>query len=168
MSLSLCLFASLSGRPRRFLAIIKAQTIIVCSTCGRRTWVPHYNLYSSNLSPHWGPKGPNGVQSSLYAHLSVSLSGRPCHFLVIICMASNCVQHMRPQAMGSNPLSGSIICMSFRPSLRLVIHRPFVVFYLYWFLVWRSSAVMHLYVCLSICLSFSLSLCLVVRVAFWR
>ena len=44
--------------------------------------------------------------------LSVSLSGRPCCFLLIIFVAHNCVQRMRPKAMGSNPLSGSIICPS--------------------------------------------------------
>ena len=35
---------------------------------------------------------------------------------------------MRPKATGSNPLSGSIICLSVRPSIRLVVRRTFVIF----------------------------------------
>ena len=42
-------------------------------------------------------------------------------------VARNCAQRMRPQTMGSNTLSGSIIIMSFRP----VSCRPFAIFYLY-------------------------------------
>ena len=48
--------------------------------------------------------------------ISVSLSGCPHHFLVIICTARNCAQRMWPNATGSNTLGGSIICPSVRPS----------------------------------------------------
>ena len=37
--------------------------------------------------------------------ISVSLSGRLCRFLGIICVACNCAQCMQPQAIGSNTLS---------------------------------------------------------------
>ena len=40
------------------------------------------------------------------------MSGNPRHFLVNICTDRNCAQHMWPQAEWSNPLSGSIICVS--------------------------------------------------------
>ena len=80
------------------------------------------NIYSGTLSPHWGPKDPSGVQSSLYVRLylcvSSSLSGHPRCFLEIIHAAHNCAQSMWSQAMGSNTLSGSIICPSVRPSVR--------------------------------------------------
>ena len=77
------------------------------------------------LSPHWGPKDPSGVQSSLYVCqslcayfcLSVSMYGCPRRILAIIRANRNCVQHMQPQATGSNPLSGSIICPSVCPSV---------------------------------------------------
>ena len=38
------------------------------------------------------------------------------------------MQGMWPQAMGSNPLSGSIIYLSVCPSVRLVVRGPFAVF----------------------------------------
>ena len=72
------------------------------------------------LSPHWGPEEPSGVQSSLYVcpsvSLSVSLSGRPRQFLAIIKVppviaCSACSR--RP--LGKNTLSCSIICPSVRP-----------------------------------------------------
>ena len=43
-------------------------------------------------------------------------------------MARNCAHRMRPQATGSNPLNGSIICPYIRPSGR---PRPFNFLYLY-------------------------------------
>ena len=72
--------------------------------------------------------------------LSVSLSGRPCRFLAIICADRNFAQGMQPQATGSNPLSGSIIFPSVRqsvcpvfcpvvcPFVRLVVRGPFAIF----------------------------------------
>ena len=48
--------------------------------------------------------------------LSISLSGCQRHFLMIICAARNCVQCMQPQATGLDPLIGSIIFPSVRPS----------------------------------------------------
>ena len=86
-----------------------------------------FNLYTfpvlgsslaMHLSPHWGLSDPSGVQSSLSFCLLVSLSGRTRLFLAIIHAAHNCAQRMWPQATGSNPLSGSIICPSVRPSVR--------------------------------------------------
>ena len=58
----------------------------------------------------------SGFQLSLYVLLSISLSGCPRRFLENISMARHCAQRMQPQAMGSNTLSGSIICISVRPS----------------------------------------------------
>ena len=58
--------------------------------------------------PQWGPV--ELICMCLY--LSVSLYGHPRQFLAIICAARNFMQSMRPQATGSNPLSGSIICLS--------------------------------------------------------
>ena len=63
--------------------------------------VKHYNAF---IFPIMVPKDPSGVHSSLYAHLSVALSGCPCRFLAIICAACNHAQCMRPQAKGSKPL----------------------------------------------------------------
>ena len=48
--------------------------------------------------------------------ISISSPGHLHHFLVIICVARNCVQCMRPQTTGWNPLSGIIICPSVCPS----------------------------------------------------
>ena len=50
------------------------------------------------------------------AYMSVSLSGCSRRFLAIIRAARNFAQRMWPQATGSNPLSGSIICPSVRSS----------------------------------------------------
>ena len=57
----------------------------------------------------------------MYVRFYASLSSFPCRLLVIICVDRNCVQHMRLQAMGSNSLSGSIICLSICPSVRLFV-----------------------------------------------
>ena len=61
-------------------------------------------------------------------HLSVSLSGRLHHFLVIICADRKFAQRMRPQDMGSNPLSGSIICPPVRSSAHPFVHQIFANF----------------------------------------
>ena len=103
--------------------------LIAHSSCSCKPRVLYYNLYSTTLSPHWGPRDPRGVQSILYVFASVylsvllfvSLSGHPCRFLAIICAACNCIQRMRPQATGSNLLSGSMICPSVRLSSGLLI-----------------------------------------------
>ena len=60
--------------------------------------------------------------------LSVSLSGQPCHFLEIICVACNFAQCIQPQATGSNIPSGSIICPYVHLSIRLVAHGPCAIF----------------------------------------
>ena len=64
--------------------------------------------------------------------------------------ACNCAHRMRPQAMGSNPLSGSIICPSVRPSVRQYI-RPYVCPSVWKF--FRPSICMSVwpYICLLIC-----------------
>ena len=93
-----------------------------------------------HLSPHWGPKEPSGVLSSLYVYLSGSLPGRPCHFLVIICTARNCVQRMQPQSTVLNPLSGSIIF----PFVRLFIRGNFVVIVFLLISSVGSSVAIHL------------------------
>ena len=89
--------------------------------------------------------------------------------------ARNCAQRMRPQATGSNPLSGSIICPSVRSSAGLL-----QFLYLYSCPAWESSVVMHLspdwgpkdpsgvQSSLYFRVSVYLSLCPVFRVAFWR
>ena len=69
-----------------------------------------------HLSPLWGPEDPSGFQSILYfcvyfcfsVWLSAPIFGDQS-------AARNCAQCMRPQAMGSNPLSGSIIYLSVLP-----------------------------------------------------
>ena len=101
-------------------------------------------------------------------------------------MARNCVQHMRSQATDSNPLSGSIICLSFRPYVHLSIcpsvHlsirpsvyqsiRPSIHPYIHTsvHLSVRPSVhlsirpFVHLYIYTSVCLSVCPSICLVVR-----
>ena len=61
----------------------------------------------------------------MFVCLYISLSGCPHRFLVIICATHNCEQRMRPQATGSNPLSG--IIMSFLVCMRICQSvRPFV------------------------------------------
>ena len=88
----------------------------------------------------------NGVQSRLYVRLSVYLSLRlsvSLYLCTVACVtfwrsnraARNCVQRMRPQATGSNPLSVSIICPSVRP-----VARETFAFYLFIFL---SSVGVH-------------------------
>ena len=126
-----------------------------------------------------------GVQRTLIgssrAYMSVSLflflSSRPHHFLVIICAANNCAQHMLPQATGSNPLRGSIICLSIRLSIPLQAFCDFCIYInfqcggpvlqcIYPHIgVWRTpvgSSWAYISVCVSqsICPSLRLSLCL--------
>ena len=77
------------------------------------------DLSMMNLSLHWGPKDPSGFQSSLYVCPYVSLSLYPVDdvaFWKSKRAARNCAQRMCLQAMGSKPLSDSIICPSVRPS----------------------------------------------------
>ena len=121
LSFSQCLCVSLAGCPRQFLEIIKLWPVIARSACSCRPQVMQYNLYSSTVSPHWGPKDPSGVQLGLYVRLYVSLYGLPHRFLVIIPAVCNCVQCMWMQATGSNPLSGIRICPSAHPSVRLSV-----------------------------------------------
>ena len=70
-----------------------------------------------HLSPLCGLMESSWVQLRLYAHLSVSLSIFTRLVLVIICADLNCVQRMRPQVFGSNPLSDSMIFLSIRLSV---------------------------------------------------
>ena len=58
-------------------------------------------------------------------YLYFFLFSRPCRFLVIIKHGRNCEQHMRLHATGSNPLSGSIICLPFHLTVHLSI-QPFI------------------------------------------
>ena len=51
----------------------------------------------------------------IFVYLSICLVDCPHRFLAKICAACNCMQRMLLQAMGSNPLSWSIVC----PSVRL-------------------------------------------------
>ena len=73
---------------------------------------PHYGD-NINICPHIVlQRTPVGsiryyMYVSLFLHLSVSLSGCLCLFLVIICRSRNCAQRMLPQASGSNTRSGS-------------------------------------------------------------
>ena len=68
----------------------------------------------------WSPSEPIYMSVclsiSLSLRLSVSVSGHPRRFLVIIRAARNCMQRMQTQATESNPLSGSIIFPSVHPS----------------------------------------------------
>ena len=90
----------------------------------------------------------SSIAMHLYLCLSVciyvSLSGHPHRFLAIICMAHNCVQRMRPQATGSNTLSGSIIYLYIRPSICPVVYGTFEIFIFYQFPMWGSSTAMNL------------------------
>ena len=73
----------------------------------------------------------SAVQLSLYSLcvcLYISMSSLPRQFLEVLCVDHNCAQHMRPQAMGSNPLSSRIICLSVYPSVRLSVYGSFVFF----------------------------------------
>ena len=51
--------------------------------------------------PTLGSEGPQWDPVELIC-LSISLFGHPRFLLVIICMACNCAQRMRPQATDSN------------------------------------------------------------------
>ena len=114
--MSVRLSISLSIHPRQILVIIKSWPVIARRECVHRPQVMQYNIYSSTLSPHWGPKDPSGVQLSLYVCLTVYLSVLPHRFLVIIRVACNFPRHMRPQATDSNPLCDSIIFQYIHPS----------------------------------------------------
>ena len=113
------------------------------------------------LFPQWGTKDPSGVQSRLYfrlsirssVRLSVSLSGLTRRLLAIIRSARNCAQRMRPHVTGSNPLSGSIIYLSFCPSIRSSVGLLRFL-YLYSFTVLGSSVAMYvlIYKCMRIIL----------------
>ena len=78
--------------------------------------------------PKLGLEDPSEVQSILYGCLPVSLTVRPGPFLEIIRVARNCAHSMRLQTMGSNPLSGSIICPFVCPSICPVVRGPFAIF----------------------------------------
>ena len=128
VQLSLYFFLSLCLYLRMVIIValwqIFARPIIARITCGHRKLFMKYNIYTSTISPHWGPNDLSKVHLSLYVCLYIYLSGHPCHFLGIICAACNCRQCMWLQAMGSNTLSGSIIC----PSVHSFVHGPFVIF----------------------------------------
>ena len=68
------------------------------------------------LSPKLGSEGPQWGPIKLIC-MSLCPHGRPRRFLVIIFDARNCAQYMRPQSMGSNILSGSLICPFIRPPI---------------------------------------------------
>ena len=86
------------------------------------------------IYPHnWVQKNPEGssrdymsILMSVYMSVwpSVSLYGCSRRFWSIICASHIFVNCMRPQAMGPNPLSGSIMC----PSVCLVFRGNFAVF----------------------------------------
>ena len=83
------------------------------------------------------------VSMSLYISVYPSVSMYIC---LVVCVADrNCAQRMRPQATGSNTLSGSIICPSIYMFVRLSGHlRDFCYFgFFYSFPVWASSVAMH-------------------------
>ena len=103
---------------------IFARPVIGRITCSHRKLVMKYNIYTSTISPNWIPNDLSRVQSRLYVCLSISISGHPCHFLVIVRVDCNCRQWLRMQATGSNTLSGSIIC----PSIHPVVHGSFAIF----------------------------------------
>ena len=82
----------------------------------------------------------------------------------------NCAQRMWPQATGSNPLSGSIICPYVRPSSRLWDFFDFCICINFQcvgpalrFVYPHTGVQLRLCVCLSLCLSVSLSIFLSVR-----
>ena len=108
-----------------------------------------------HLSPHQGPKDPSTIQSSLCVLmcLCISIYRNLCMFLCLFVrinfwqsksVARNCAQRMRPQTMGSNTLSGSIIFMLIRPPccLRTLLRS----LYLDLFPVLVSSIALHLFI----------------------
>ena len=144
VSLSVCLYVSISSSPRHFLAIIHADR-----NFAQRLWLqakgpdpssgsiicPPFRLSSHTWSfcdfcigtnfqfgdsesrciyPHTGVQRTPVGSSKAYMSvcMSISLSGRPRRFLEIISTTRNCAKYIRKQATGSNPLSGSIICLS--------------------------------------------------------
>ena len=84
---------------------------------------------STSVRPSDHLPAPPYLRLSVYLslYISVSLSGHPRRFLAIIHVACNCAQRIRLQAMGSNPLSGSIICPSVRTPVHPVVRGPFSV-----------------------------------------
>ena len=162
ISVSLSLY--LSSCPDCFWKKL-AQPVITCSTCVRRPRVPQYNIYTSALSSHRGPKDPSEVLLRLYVHIYVSLSGCPCWFLAIVCAVLHCAQRISPHTLGSNPLSDSILFPSnflfvFISSVRVQSRDAFIIPENG---VWRtpvgsSPANMH----------FHMSLFRLVLVNFWR
>ena len=75
-----------------------------------------------HLSSKLGSGGPQwGTVKLIFlsVYLSVSLSvGSSASIFGKICVDRNCAQRMRPQATGSNSLSGSKICLSVCPTVR--------------------------------------------------
>ena len=131
-------------------------------------------------------RNPIWVQSVLYVclylspylRISVSLSGHPHLFFGNHEIAArNFSQRMQPQSMGSNPLSGSMVCPSFHMSVRSSVGLlRFFVFVLTSsvgiqcrnaFIPTLGSSQYYIYVCLSVhtflCLSIYLSLFISVR-----
>ena len=97
--------------------------------CGHKTavliWFPTKSTYLkiSLYYPHTGvQRTPVG---SSQAYISVFLSLRPVFHVAFLwskCTAHNYAQRMWQRAMGSNTLSGSIICLSARLSVGLPSH----------------------------------------------
>ena len=77
--------------------------------------------------------------------MSVSMSGHPRQFLAIIIAAHNCAQRMRPQATGSNSLSGIITCPSVHPPSCLQAFLRFLIFinYQFWGPSCRNAFIMN-------------------------
>ena len=115
--------------------------------------------------------------------LCVSMSSRPHQFLEIIRAACNCAHCMRMQAIGSNSLSGSIICLSIRTPGRPQDFCNFCICiniqcggpaprYIYprtgFLRTQVGSSRAYMSIRPSICISFALSLYPVVHVTFWK
>ena len=86
-----------------------------------------------------GPQWYQVKLMCLYVYLYFCMSICLYHFLAIIHVDHNCAQIMKPQATGSNLLSGSIICLPVRLYTQVL-----GFLYLYLFPVWGSSVAMQL------------------------
>ena len=118
----------LSGRLRSFLWFLYLYSFPVWGSSLSRCAYPHTGVRRNPVGfsrDYIYVRLSLYLSVSLYLCLSVSLSlclsaslyDHTCRYLSIISSASNYAQRMRPQATGSNTLSGSIIFPSVRPSV---------------------------------------------------
>ena len=106
-----------------------------CEGPASRYIYPHTWVRRTPVSSSWAYMSFY-ISVYTYFHLSVSMSGHLCHFMATVHAARNGTHRMRPQATGSNILSGSMICPSVHLSIRTYVQSSVgILRFLYLYLI---------------------------------